>query len=284
MQISECNPFVRAAEIQPAVLEGNSPRIAYDHRIFLILEGNGTILIENREIPLSAHSFIFIPPDVEYYFRGKMKVIVLNFDMTLNFQNQRTPLMPVPREIFDETRRFDQTLLDGFLSPSVFSADAVESDAVKQIVATFVSKRPMADAITSAILKNLLAQILDKKTAARDLGMRLVEKIVLYIREHIAEIKSNDQVARVFGYHPIYLSSLVKEKTSKTLHRIILEERVRLARRFLRFTDSSVEEIAFNVGFSSRNHFCTTFRQIVGVSPLTYRGKSNTPAEDVERK
>ena len=284
MQISECNPFVRAAEIQPAVLEGNSPRIAYDHRIFLILEGNGTILIENREIPLSAHSFIFIPPDVEYYFRGKMKVIVLNFDMTRNFQNQRTPLMPVPREIFDETRRFDQTLLDGFLSPSVFSADAVESDAVKQIVATFVSKRPMADAITSAILKNLLAQILDKKTAARDLGMRLVEKIVLYIREHIAEIKSNDQVARVFGYHPIYLSSLVKEKTSKTLHRIILEERVRLARRFLRFTDSSVEEIAFNVGFSSRNHFCTTFRRIVGVSPLTYRGKSNTPAEDVERK
>lgn len=284
MQISECNPFVRAAEIQPAVLEGNSPRIAYDHRIFLILEGNGTILIENREIPLSAHSFIFIPPDVEYYFRGKMKVIVLNFDMTRNFQNQRTPLMPVPREIFDETRRFDQTLLDGFLSASVFSADAVESDAVKQIVATFVSKRPMADAITSAILKNLLAQILDKKTAARDLGMRLVEKIVLYIREHIAEIKSNDQVARVFGYHPIYLSSLVKEKTSKTLHRIILEERVRLARRFLRFTDSSVEEIAFNVGFSSRNHFCTAFRQIVGVSPLTYRGKSNAPAEDVERK
>ena len=284
MQISECNPFVRAAEIQPAVLEGNSPRIAYDHRIFLILEGNGTILIENREIPLSAHSFIFIPPDVEYYFRGKMKVIVLNFDMTRNFQNQRTPLMPVPREIFDETRRFDQTLLDGFLSPSVFSADAVESDAVKQIVATFVSKRPMADAITSAILKNLLAQILDKKTAARDLGMRLVEKIVLYIREHIAEIKSNDQVARVFGYHPIYLSSLVKEKTSKTLHRIILEERVRLARRFLRFTDSSVEEIAFNVGFSSRNHFCTAFRQIVGVSPLTSRGKSNAPAEDVERK
>ena len=278
MQICECNPFVRAAEIQPAVLEGSSPRVAYDHRIFLILEGNGTILMENQEFPLSKHSFIFIPPDREYYFRGKMKVIVLNFDMTRAFQNQRIPLTPVPREIFEPTRRFDQTLLDGFFAPSVFSADAVEIDAVKQIVAAFVSKRPMADAITSAILKNLLAQILDRQTATRDLGMQLVEKIVLYIRENVAEIKSNEQVARAFGYHPIYLSSLVNEKSEKTLHSIIIEERVRLACRFLRFTDSSVEEIAFNTGFSSRNHFCTTFRKITGVSPLTYR-KSGTSVE-----
>ena len=284
MQISECNPFVRAAEIQPAVLEGNSPRIAYDHRIFLILEGNGTILIENREIPLSAHSFIFIPPDVEYYFRGKMKVIVLNFDMTRNFQSQRKPQMPVPREIFDESRRFDRTLLEGFGEPVIFFADELECDTVKQIVAAFVSKRPMSDAITSALLKKLLAEILDKQTAVRDSGMQIAEKIVLYIRENVAQIKSNDQVARAFGYHPFYLSSLVKEKTGKTLHSIILEERVRLARRFLRFTDSSVEEIAFNTGFSSRNHFCTTFKRIVGDSPLSYRGKRNAISDDTNRK
>ena len=284
MQICECNPFVRAAEIQPAVLEGSSPRIAYDHRIFLILEGSGAILMENREIPLREHSFIFIPPDIEYYFRGKMKVIVLNFDMTRTFQNQRKPLTPVPREIFDEARRFDRTLLEGFCDTMIFSADELECDTVKQITAAFVSKRPMADAITSALLKKLLAEILDKQTAARDPGMQLVERIVLYIRGNVADIKSNDQVARAFGYHPIYLSSLVKEKTGKTLHCVILEERVRLACRFLRFTDSSVEEIAFDTGFSSRNHFCTTFKRIVGDSPLIYRGKRNALSEDIDRK
>ena len=284
MQICECNPFVRAAEIQPAVLEGSSPRIAYDHRIFLILEGNGAILLEKQEISLSKYSFIFIPPDREYYFRGKMKVIVLNFDMTRNFQSQRKPQMPVPREIFDESRRFDRTLLEGFGEPVIFFADELECDTVKQIVAAFVSKRPMSDAITSALLKKLLAEILDKQTVVRDSGMQIAEKIVLYIRENVAQIKSNDQVARAFGYHPFYLSSLVKEKTGKTLQSIILEERVRLARRFLRFTDSSVEEIAFNTGFSSRNHFCTTFKRIVGDSPLSYRGKRNAISDDTNRK
>ena len=192
--------------------------------------------------------------------------------------------MPVPREIFDTSRRFDQTLIEGFCESFVFSADELECETVKQIVATFVSKRPMADAITSALLKKLLGEILDKQTAVRDMGMQLVENIVLYIRGNVAEIKSNDQVARVFGYHPIYLSSLVKEKTGKTLHSIILEERVRLARRFLRFTDNSVEQIAFNTGFSSRNHFCTTFRRIVGVSPLNYRGKDHSSADGATPK
>ena len=32
MKISECNPYLRAAELQPAVLEGQGARMAYDHR------------------------------------------------------------------------------------------------------------------------------------------------------------------------------------------------------------------------------------------------------------
>lgn len=282
MQVSECNPFVRAAEIQPAVLEGSSPRIAYDHRIFLILEGSGTVLLEDREFPLTKHSFIFIPPDTEYYFRGKMKVIVLNFDMTRAFQNQRKPRMPVPRKIFDEACRFDQTLLEGFRAPLLFDADASECDTVMQIVAVFVSKRPTADAIISAMLKKLLAEILDKQAAYRDSATQLAEKIILYIRGNIAEIKNNDRLARVFGYHPIYLSSVLKKKTGKTLHRTIMEERVRLACRFLRFTDNSIEAIAFDTGFSSRNHFCTTFRSIMGMSPLTYRKKKQSLRVETE--
>lgn len=273
MQISECNPFVRAAEIQPAVLEGSSPRIAYDYRIFLILGGSGTIIVEGLEIALTENSFICFPPETEYYFRGKMKVVVLNFDVTRAFQNQRKAQTPVPREVYDETRRFDLTVLEGFHRPTVFTADALEREAVMQVVAAFASKRPCGDAIASATLKKLLAEILDKKTAARDFSARLAEKVLLYIRSNAAEIKNNEQLARVFGYHPIYIASVIKEKTGKSLHRTILEERVRLACRFLRSTENSVEQIAFDTGFSSRNHFCTVFRSIMGVSPLAYRGK-----------
>ena len=277
MQLCECNPFVRAAQIQPAVLEGASPRIAFDHRIFLILDGTGRIYISGNEHPLRPNDLVCFPTDTEYYFRGKMKVAVLNYDLTRAFQNQRTPLTPVPRESYDPALRFDPTVAEGFETPTVLSADETEREAVMQTVAAFVSRSPYADARASAELKRLLSLLLERRVTVRDPGARLVEKLLLYVRSNAAEIRDNADLARVFGYHPVYVAALVKEKTGKTLHRTILEERIRLACRFLRSTDNTVEQIAFDTGFSSRNHFCTVFRRIQGVTPLAYRtGKPPT--------
>ncbi|MBQ3084918.1 MAG: AraC family transcriptional regulator [Clostridia bacterium] len=36
-------------------------------------------------------------------------------------------------------------------------------------------------------------------------------------------------------------------------------------------TEHSVEEIAFEVGFSSRRHFCTVFKREMGCSPKKYQ-------------
>ena len=257
--------------IQPAVFEGESPRIAFDHRIFLILGGKGVIYIAGREYPLRENDLICFPPETEYYFRGKMKVAVLNFDLTRAFQDQRTPITPVPREVYDPVQRFDPTVADGFDQPTLLSADDEEREIIMRIVAALALKAPYSDARSSAELKRLLVDILEKRDSMRDLNTRLAEKILLYIRSNAAEIKSNKELGKAFGYHPIYIAAVVKQKTGKTLHRTILEERIHLACRFLRSTDSSIEQIAFDTGFSSRNHFCTVFRGIMGVTPLAYR-------------
>jgi AraC-like DNA-binding protein/mannose-6-phosphate isomerase-like protein (cupin superfamily) len=273
MKLSECNPFLRTAQIQPAVLEGTSPRMAYDHRIFLILEGEGFIYISGITHPLRKNSLICFPPEKEYYFRGKMKVAVLNFDLTRAFQNQRKPLTPVPRESYDFASRFDMTMADGLESPVLLLTDEIERTAILRIISAFVSNSPYSDARTSADLKMLLAEILDSQTKDNGLENRLVEKILLYVRSNAAEIQSNAMLGNALGYHPNYIASVVRKKTGKSLHRILVEERIRLACRYLRSTDHSVEEIAYETGFSSRNHFCTTFRRITGTSPLSYRNK-----------
>lgn len=273
MELSACNPFLRAAQIQPAVLEGASPRMAYDYRIFLILEGEGHIYIAGEVHPLKENSLICFPPETEYYFRGKMKVAVLNFDLTRAFQNQRKPLTPVPREEYDPDARFDLTTADGLASPLLITADEIERELILRTVSAFAADTPYSDARTSAEIKKLLSELLEKQLSGGDLGNRLVEKVLLYVRTNAAEIRDNAMIGKALGYHPIYVASVVKEKTGKTLHRILLEERVRLACRYLYSTDHSVEEIAYETGFSSRNHFCTVFRSITGMTPLSYRGK-----------
>jgi AraC-like DNA-binding protein len=144
-----------------------------------------------------------------------------------------------------------------------------------RIVSSFVSRSPFSDARTSAELKCLLAALLERQSAEVGFRSRLVERILLYVRSNAAEIRSNEDIAAAFGYHPIYVASIVKEETGKSLHSTVLEERIRLACRFLRSTDLSIEQIAFDTGFSSRSHFCTVFRRLKSVTPLAYRsGKS----------
>ena len=52
LEAAECNPYLRVAMIQPFVMEGDELRIAYDHRLFLILEGEGELILRNE--PLTA--------------------------------------------------------------------------------------------------------------------------------------------------------------------------------------------------------------------------------------
>jgi transcriptional regulator GlxA family with amidase domain len=62
----------------------------------------------------------------------------------------------------------------------------------------------------------------------------------------------------------------------ETPHRYLQRRRVERSMWLLRETDRSITDICLEVGFSSLPTFSRTFREIVGVSPITYR-RCNAP-------
>jgi transcriptional regulator GlxA family with amidase domain len=60
----------------------------------------------------------------------------------------------------------------------------------------------------------------------------------------------------------------------ETPHRYLQRRRVERAMFLLRETDRSVTEICFDVGFSSLGSFTSTFTEIVGDPPTTYRWRA----------
>lgn len=271
MQLAECNPFVRAAEIQPAVLEGASPRMAYDFRLFHILDGTGEIVLQGRPAALSPDTLLCFRPETEYFFRGRMKVLVLNFDMTRACSARTAPLTPPPCEAFRPENRFDGTVPEGFAQPLLLHNAALLRGSLSEIVREFAAGDPCADALCSALLKQTLARIVRSGSPARSREAELADKLLFYIRCNAADIPDNAALGQAFGYHPVYLAAVFRRATGQSLHRAVLEEKIRLAARFLRQTDASVEQIAFDTGFSSRNHFCAAFRQFTGLSPRAWR-------------
>lgn len=275
MNIQDCNPFVRAAELQPTVLEGTCARMAYDHRLFYILEGNGELILEDRTISLSPDAVILLRPGVGYHFRGKMRVIVLNFDLDRKAAHKTTPICPPPVADFDEAQIFNAESLEMLAEPLLQNdAWAFKSDLL-QIVRSFSANgNPLSDALCSALLKKLLTDLLFSMQCAASPTEALVERVQRYIHLYAAEITDNRTLGEEFGYHPVYLAQIFRTHTGKTLHRAILEARVELSCQWLSRTDHSIERIALDTGFSTRNHFCTVFRGITGITPRAYRERA----------
>ncbi|MGN1094024.1 MAG: AraC family transcriptional regulator [Candidatus Neoclostridium sp.] len=271
--LSESNPFLRAAEIQPAILEGNSPRMAYDYRLFYILKGNGEIFLSGQTVPLEQDALVCFPPQTEYFFRGRLTVVVLNFDMTRSQCSRTKPLMPPQSKFFRSELMFDATVAEGFDKEIILQNAFFLRGILCDIVREFSLREDFGDVICSASLKQALALIRKNVCAVRNRNTELVEKLKFYVKTNAAAIKSNGDLGETFGYHPVYLASVFKSETGKSLHRSILEQKIALACKYLQQTEHSIEQIAEDSGFSSRNHFCTIFSQIIGLSPSAWRKK-----------
>ena len=273
MRLQDCNPYIRAAQIQPAVLEGRGARMAYDHRLFYILEGNGELILQDRTERLGPDMLILLRPAVGYHFRGKLRVALLNFDPTRAAALRTEAICPPPADEFDGALVFDPTAVDELDEVRIVADGRPCKEALLEIIRSFSGADPLADALCSGLLKKLLAELLMADRPSRDAAEALVERVRRHITLYAAELEDNAAVGEAFGYHPVYLAQLYREHTGTTLHRAILENKLELACRWLTHTDRSIEQIAFDTGFSSRSHFCTAFRRRMGMTPKAYRKK-----------
>ena len=80
-------------------------------------------------------------------------------------------------------------------------------------------------------------------------------------------------VGAIFGYHPFYVSTVIKEKRGVTLHQYVVAYRMRLAKNMLECTDKTVAEIAEETGFTDASYFTKSFKAAFGKTPKEWRGE-----------
>lgn len=72
---------------------------------------------------------------------------------------------------------------------------------------------------------------------------------------------------------PNYFSDLLKKETGSTALRFIHDKAMEIAKTELVSTDSTVNEIAYNLGFQYPQHFTRLFKKEVGCTPNEYRAQ-----------
>lgn len=99
----------------------------------------------------------------------------------------------------------------------------------------------------------------------------LMDRIITFIKQHLDQAISREDIARHVNLHPDYLSRRFKKETGKSIVEFIVEEKIIMAKQLLVTTNMSVSDIALCVGYSNFSYFSKIFKHGVQMNPIQYR-------------
>lgn len=107
-------------------------------------------------------------------------------------------------------------------------------------------------------------------TRTQRLGRERVERVRAILWERMAETPTLEELGRMVGCSPFYLSRLFSENTGSTIPQYLRQIRLERASELLRMGRCNVTEAALEVGYTSLSHFSTAFREMFGCCPGLY--------------
>ncbi len=102
----------------------------------------------------------------------------------------------------------------------------------------------------------------------------LVQSVMEYIREHLSEQITLDELSEKFFFNGKYISRCFKKHTGLTIRAYILDQRIAMAKKLLA-NGCNVSESCYKSGFSDYANFIRSFTNAVGISPGKYSRQIN---------
>ena len=182
--------------------------------------------------------------------------------------------------------------------------NGISSDVAKIILTSYPDFNFARDAISLGVLEYLLKPVSEK--ALEDALKKAVDyvqargnkgeegakeeadaqgeegrmvRIERYIRDHLGEAISREDLCRELGITPNYLSRTVREALGMTLQNYIKQVRIQEAQRLLRYTNRPVTLIAQDTGYSTLSYFSSVFKEATGLTPFAYRKQKKGETE-----
>lgn len=98
-----------------------------------------------------------------------------------------------------------------------------------------------------------------------------VDSAIAYMQKNIDGNISLDELSRVNNYSTSRFSNLFKQKTGYAPIDYFIQMKMQKACQQIDFSDKSIKDIAYTLGFDDPYYFSRRFRKIIGMSPNKYR-------------
>jgi len=103
-----------------------------------------------------------------------------------------------------------------------------------------------------------------------------VLKVIRFVEMHVDKKLSNAEIADVVNMASNSFARLFKQEMNISVHNFIQNRKIAKACDLFEHSNNTIEEVAFNLGFSDRYHFSRVFKSVTGLTPAVYKSGKYT--------
>lgn len=126
--------------------------------------------------------------------------------------------------------------------------------------------------LTRSLLLHIKRIIANQEFSIGNISERTIaSRIKMYIERHATEPLTLEAISRYAGLGVSRASQLFRETYRQSIFDYVIEVRLSIAQERILFSDTTLQEVAFQCGFANYTHFNRIFRSRFDMSPSTYK-------------
>lgn len=263
----------------PVYPPSSDPHFHNGYELYFLFSGSTKYIIENNTYEIEEGDIVWIPPYIDHKTQPN------------NTERHKRLLFWIIPHYLEDCLKDNKELSDFYHHYRVIRTTTRDVKLFRKfsnllLEEYFTEEAAMSGEVIKGLLLSLLVHLKrmyerntrDSKgnqSGSEDNTSYSLNLLISYINTHYAEDITLASLAEQVNMNPVYISSLFKKNFGFTFKEYLLKLRITKATQLLKSSSSTVEAIAFECGFRSSNHFCKTFKRLVGMSPLMFRNIDN---------
>ncbi len=231
------------------------------HQFLLIDTGHGKLRTEDGSQDITGHDLVNVPMGVVHGFSFK--------------PDTKGWVVAVASELMDESLRETEGLRALLQQVGIVKSTKEIRRTVRSIIAEYPNRSFARAHILRAlcgVLVGHVARALSTVDTPRARGEHsLQRRFEALVDTHHRDRLGVSDYAALLAVTPTHLSRVMRGATGQSASAAIEERLIREARRNLAFSNLSVAEIGYQLGFEDPSYFSRVFRRATGQSPRAFR-------------
>ncbi len=103
-----------------------------------------------------------------------------------------------------------------------------------------------------------------------------INKVLNYIQDNIEKSFQLKELSKIGNFSPFHFHRIISSFIGEPLNAYIKRKKLEKAAQLLRFSEQTITNISFGIGYESPSSFSSAFKKKFGISPSSYKKKYNS--------